>query len=148
MPFADQFQRCMNLPHEGEVLNDFLVQSIKISHRNLLDGVYFFPIELIVIGEGGKQDLLKAFKPVFTKVISLFTEYGNLYQCRNHKLQIEKIAPKTFRLTTTGIGCRIYPKQELEAFIQFLKDSTGFFELNSEVLIASYLDSYQKKLQC
>lgn len=148
MPFAEQFQRCMKLPHEGEMIEKFLVQTIKVSHKNLLDGVYSFPVEVIIIGEGGKQEVVKVFKPIFNKVISLYTEYGNLYQCRTEKLDVESIAPKTFKLTTTGIGCRIYPKKELEAFIQFLKVYTGFMALNADAIITTYLDYYQKSLQC
>ena len=148
MPFAEQFQRCMKLPHDGDMIDKFLVQSIKISHHNIFDGVYNFPVEVVIIGDSGKQDVLKKFKPIFNKVISLFTEYGSLYQCRCEKLEINMIAPKTYKLTTTGIGYRIYPKQELEAFIQFLKDSTGLYEFNSEVLITTYLDHYRKILKC
>lgn len=148
MPFSEQFHRCMKLPYEGEMVNKFLVQSIKISHQNLLDGIYSFPIQLTVIGEEGIQEVQKSFKPIFTKIISLFTEYGSLYQCRCEKLEIKTIAPKTYFITTTGIGVRIYPKQELEAFIQFLKEYTGFFELNSEAIITTYLNHYKKALQC
>lgn len=148
LPFAEQFHRCMKLPHDGEMVDKFLIQSCKVSHRNIFDGVYSFPIELVIIGEGGKQDVSIVFKPIFQKVISLYTEYGNLYQCRCEKLVIQLIAPKTYKITTTGIGCRIYPKKELEAFIQFLKEYTGFFELNSDAIISTYLDHYQKILQC
>ena len=148
MPFVDQFRRCMNLPNERNVVENFLVQSINVSHRNLHDGVYIFPTELLVIGEGGKADAIKVFKPVFDKRISLFTEYGSLYQCRYEKPEIETVAPKKFKITATGIGCRIYPKQELDAFIQFLKESTGFTELNSTAIISTYLNYYQKILQC
>lgn len=100
MPFADQFHRCMNLPNKGDMIESFFVQDSKITQRNLHDGVYDFPIELIVVGEadGGKQGVLQAFKPFFTKVISLYTQYGSLYQCRCEKLSIETLAPKHLKL--------------------------------------------------
>ena len=148
LPFADKFQRCMKLPHEGDIVGNFLVKSIKVNHRNLFDGVYSYPVEIVVIGEGGKQGVSRTFKPFFNKVISLFSGFGALYQCRGGKLEIETVAPKTYKIVTTGIGCRIYPKQELEAFMQFLKDSTGLSELNSDVIITTYLEYYQKILQC
>ena len=148
MPFADQFQRCMKIPYAGEMVNKFLVQSIKVSHQNLFDGVYSFPIELVVIGDGDKKKVLEEFNPIFNKVISLYTQYGSLYQCRGGKLEIETIAPKTFKITTTGIGNRIYPEHELEAFIQFLKDLTGLHDLNSDAIITTYLNHYKKILQC
>ncbi len=150
MPFAEQFHRCMMLPNKGDTIDQFYIQSIKIDHRNIHDGVYDFPIELIVIGEthGGKNSVLSLFRPIFNKVISLYTHYGSLYQCRCEKLQIEMVAPKTYKISTIGIGCRIYPKRELESFMNFLKDSTGFMELNSEAIITAYLDYYQKVLQC
>ena len=150
MPFADQFQRCMKLPRKGDVIENFLVENSSITHRNMLDGVYFFPVELIVIGErkNGKQNIKEVFKPIFEKVSSLFTEYGSLYQGRYEKLEIQLLAPKTYKLTTTGIACRIYPKQELESFIQFLKQYTGSYELNADVIIRMYLNYYQKILQC
>ena len=148
MPFADKFQRCMKLPHEGDIVGNFLVKSIMVSHRNFFDGVYSYPVEIVVIGEGGKLGVSKTFRPFFNKVISLFSGFGALYQCRCGKLEIETLAPKTYKLVTLGIGCRIYPKQELEAFMQFLKDSTGLTELKSDIIISTYLDFYQKSLQC
>lgn len=148
MPFADQFHRCMNLPNKGDMINTFFVQDTKITQRNLHDGVYDFPIELVVVGEsvGGKQGVLQTFKPFFTKIVSLYTQYGSLYQCRCEKLVIENIAPKTYKIATMGIGCRIYPRQELESFMKFLKESTGFTELQSDAIITAYLSYYQKIL--
>lgn len=148
MPFAEQYHRCMKLPQKGEMIGRFLVQTIRVTHQNLLDGVYSFPTELVVIGDGDIKTVLESFNPIFNKVISLYTQYGSLYQCRGGKLEIEIIAPKTFKITTTGIGNRIYPKHELEAFIQFLKDYTGFQELNADVILTTYLNYYKEKLQC
>lgn len=149
MPFAEQYYRCMKLPQEGQIVEGkLLIQSIKVTQQNLLDGIYSFPIEIVVIGDSDKKKVSELFKPFFNKVVSLYTEYGSLYQCRGGKLEVETIAPKTFKVTTTGIGNRIYPKHELEAFIQFLKDYTGFHELNAEVIINTYLNYYKENLKC
>lgn len=149
MPFADEFRRCMKLPRERDVVETFVITSINVSVQNLLEGVYEFPVKIVVTGTGGKKEVLKAFKPVFSKVISLFTQYGSLYQCRGGKLEVEGLGPKTFKITTTGIGCRVYPRQELEAFLQYIKEITNMGDmLNTEQIIASYLEYYKKKVHC
>lgn len=123
LPFAKKFKKCMELPEEGDFVEGFSVESIKVGHIGLHQGIYEYPTQLIVKGKGGKLGVRKAFKPIFDKISTTFSGYGTPYQCRGTKIQVKRLEEGKYLIKVHGVCTRVFLKEELIKFIQYLREN-------------------------
>ena len=110
----------MKFPKEGDKIKEFTIESIKVEHTPLGSGRYEYPTEIIVIGKGGKKGVRETFRQFFDQRITLFSGYGNPYQCQGGKMEIESLGENKYQIRAQGSCARIFLKRELEQFWQYL----------------------------
>ncbi len=153
MPFAGEFREGMRLPNPGAVIGGFTVESLQVEHVGVGAGRYEYPIQLVVRGKGGKAGARKALKPVLDRRTTIFSEFGNPYQCSIGTVQVESLGPELYRLTTRGVGNRVDLRCELARFLDWLAAGghvPGLTEADAEqhrALVADYLGRYQAETQ-
>lgn len=139
----------MKIPKEGDKLKDFTVESVKVEHTPIGSGRYEYPTEIIVIGKGGKKGVKDTFRQFFDQRITLFSGYGNPYQCQGGQMKIESLGANKYRINAIGSCVRIFLKRELNEFLEYLlKNDHLSDEIDTaerEVLIEDYMKIYLKK---
>ncbi|MEM2889538.1 MAG: hypothetical protein QXR42_08745 [Candidatus Bathyarchaeia archaeon] len=85
MPFSRTFRLGMGFPEEGQVIDGFTVESVSVSHVGVSAGRYEYPFEIIVKGEGNINKVKATFKAFFKTRRTVFSGYGNPYQCHHGK---------------------------------------------------------------
>ena len=148
MPFSRKFSEGMGFPKEGQVVNGFTVESVSVSHVNVGVGRYEYPFELTVKGEGNINKVKATFKEFFKTRRTLFSEFGNPYQCQHGKMEVNDLGDGKFSVTSRGSCTRVFLKNEFERFVAYLtengyvageKDEAGWKET-----IEKYLKQYEK----
>ncbi len=81
MPFAGEFRAAMGFPNVGDMLDGFTVEHVGVGHAGSGPGRYDYPTEIIVTGKGGKEGVRRALRPLSGTRRTIFSEYGNPYQC-------------------------------------------------------------------
>lgn len=123
MPFAHEYQAGMGLPKPGDVVEGFIVESVVVSHVGVCPGRYEYPSEIIVQGLGSKEKVRRAFKEALDIHRTLFSEFGNPYQCSTGKVEVERMDKERFRVQFRGSGVRVHLKSELSRFLDHLADA-------------------------
>ncbi|MBS7614800.1 hypothetical protein KEJ18_03610 [Candidatus Bathyarchaeota archaeon] len=138
----------MGFPEEGQVIDGFTVESVSVSHVGVSAGRYEYPFEIIVKGEGNINKVKATFKAFFKTRRTVFSGYGNPYQCHHGKMEIKELRSGRFSITSRGTCVRVYLKDELERFAEHLsqkglvinnKDETEWIDI-----IAEYMKQYKK----
>ncbi len=146
MPFAGEFSDGMRLPKAGAVVGGFTVESIQVEHVGAGPGRYEYPIELVVRGKGGKAGARKALKPLLDSRATIFSGYGNPYQCSIETIQVETIQPERYRVRARGLGNRVDLRCELARFLGWLAAAghlPGPAAEAHRVVVEDYLRRYQ-----
>ena len=139
----------MKFPKEGEKIKNFTIEAMKVEHVSFGSGKYEYPTEITVTGKGGKKGVRETFKPYFDQRITLFSGYGNPYQCQGGKMHIESLGENRYKIIARGSCVRIFLKRELDEFLQYLiKNNQLTDNMESperEELIEDYVKNYHKK---
>jgi hypothetical protein len=122
MPFAHEYKVGMDLPKEGDAVKGFTVESVLVSHVGVCPGRYEYPTEIVVRGSGSREKVRAAFKQALNIRRTLFSGYGNPYQCSTGKVTVERVDAEHFRVCFRGIGVRVHLKEELIRFLAYLTD--------------------------
>jgi hypothetical protein len=133
----------MRLPDTEKEIGDFTVESCTVNHEPSGYGRYEYPFEIVLEGKGGQQGVRNAFRNLLSPVKTTFSAYGNAYQLRFGKTEIESLGNRRYRLRGTGLGARIFLRKELERFWDFLSDDGLVEAEEKENNIKRYLDAYQ-----
>lgn len=146
MPFSRKFQNGMGFPKEDQVIDGFTVESVSVSHINISDGHYEYPTEIVVRGKGSTNKVRKTFKEFFKTKRTLFSGYGNPYQCRHGKMVVQSLGNCRFSITARGTCVRIYLRDELVRFMEYLYENKQFTDdadkSERETTIADYMKKY------
>lgn len=148
MPFAGAFRSGMRFPEEGTIVDGFTVETVRVEQVGSGAGRYEYPIVITVRGKGGKDGAKKALKPLFDRQVTIFSEFGNPYQCSIGPVQAERTAPECYRLTAHGVGVRVHLRRELLRFLASLGREalpggiTGASDETQALLVDRYLESY------
>ena len=139
----------MKFPKEGEKIKEFTIESVRVEHTPLGSGRYEYPTEITVVGKGGKKGVKDTFRHFFDQRITLFSGYGNPYQCQGGKMEIESLGESRYRIKAQGKCGRIFLKRELEYFLEHLNKNnliSGEMKITQrEEVIEEYLKNYIKK---
>ena len=148
MPFSRKFREGMGFPQEGQAVDGFTVESVSVSHVGVSAGHYEYPFKLIVRGEGTANKVKAAFKEFFKARRTLFSEYGNPYQCHHGKMEVQDLGGGRFLVTSRGTCTRVFLKDEFEKFAAYLKEKGlvvgGKDEAEWKTAIEEYLKQYEK----
>ena len=140
----------MGFPKEGQVISGFTVESVSISHIGVSSGHYEYPTEIIVSGKGGAGKVKQAFKRFFQARRTLFSGYGNPYQCRHGKMKVQRLGEGRFSITSQGGCIRVYLRPELERFMEHLCGrrllAEGTDKAKQEEVIENYMKEYEKAM--
>ena len=123
MPFAKKFTATMGLPDAGDRIDGFVVESRKIEHAPSGYGRYEYPIEIVVSGAGGQQGVRNSFRNLFAQIKTTFSGYGNAYQLRFGKMEVESLGERRYLVHGNGLGARVYLKKEIARFVDYLSDN-------------------------
>ena len=123
MPFAHEYQAGMELPKAGDVVEGFIVESVSVSHVGVCPGRYEYPSEIVVQGLGSKEKVRRAFKDALDIHRTLFSEYGNPYQCSTGKVEVERLDKERFQVRFRGAGVRVHLRSELIRFMDHLGEA-------------------------
>ena len=146
MPFAKKFRFTMRLPDAGDDIDGFTVESCTVEHAPSGYGRYEYPVEIVLKGKGGRQAVRNALKHLLTPVKSTFSGYGNAYQLRFGKMEVESLGDRRYRVHGVGLGARVFLKKELLRFCEFLTDNAYLSPPASNTkqnIIDKYLEEYQ-----
>ena len=122
MPFSRKFREGMGFPEEGQIVDGFTVESVSVSHVGVSEGRYEYPFEIVVKGEGNANKVKTAFKGFFKARRTVFSEYGNPYQCHHGKVEVKDLGSGKFSIVSRGACTRVFLKDELERFTASLKE--------------------------
>ena len=147
MPFAKSFKRAMALPEAGEVIGGFTVAQVDVTHISTEHGRYRYPITIDLKGKGGRQAVRRILGRLASATVVHFSSYGNPYQLSIEKLEVQSLGQSRYRVIANGLGARIFLKQELIRFFEFLA-ANGYckktlFEGDREEAANKYLAQYQ-----
>ena len=123
MPFAGEFREAMGFPREGTEVGGFLVEAVRVEHAGAGPGRYEYPTELVLQGKGGKDGVRRALKPLFSTRRTIFSEFGNPYQCSPGRMEVESLGEGRYRIVARGIGTRVHLREELVRFFSALAAS-------------------------
>lgn len=148
MPFARKFEKGMGFPKVGQVVNGFTVESVSVRHVNIKGGYYEYPTEIVVKGEGSANQVKKTFKGFYNDRRTLFSGYGNPYQCGHGKMDIRKVGVGRFLMTSRGACMRINLMPELMSFMAYLYYNRALpIDSDEDVwkkIIVEYIAEYEK----
>lgn len=140
----------MGFPEEGQVVEGFTVESVSVSHVGVSAGRYEYPFELIVRGEGNANKVKTAFKEFFKARRTLFSEYGNPYQCHHGKMEVKDLGGGRFSVTSRGVCTRVFLKDEFEKFAAYLSEKGYVVGVKKEgewnETIEKYLKQYERRV--
>ena len=148
MPFAGEFRSGMRLPENGEQLGPFTIERVRVEHAGVAPGRYEYPVDLVLRGKGGKDGARKALKPLLDRRATIFSEFGNPYQCSIGGVKVESLGNERYRLTARGVGVRIDLRPELDRFLDYLSEAppaAGAAASAREAVVADYLAAYQRE---
>jgi hypothetical protein len=147
MPFAEEFREAMGFPREGTELGGFTIELVRVEHAGAGAGRYEYPTELVLRGKGGQQGVRRALKPLFSTRRTIFSEFGNPYQCSPGRMQIESLGEGRYRVTARGIGTRVHLGEELVRFLAALEAAgrlaPAVDAADHAAIVADYLHRYQ-----
>ena len=136
----------MGLLKEGIVVDGFRVESVSVMHIGVDKGIYEYPTEMAVEGKGNADRVRRAFKVYFNIRKTIFSGYGNPYQCVPGRIQVRELGNGRFLITTRGRCVRIFLRDELERFMEHLceKDliAEGMDNVDWKKLIEDYIENY------
>ncbi len=144
MPFAGEFRSGMHFPGQGEQIGTFTLEEVGVGHTGVAPGRYEYPIEIILRGKGGMAGARKALKGLLDKRATIFSEFGNPYQCSIGGVKVESLGKERYRLTARGVGVRVDLRRELARFVDYLGEGgcAGSAGAGGGV-VAEYLSAYQ-----
>jgi len=147
MPFARKFENGMGFPKVGQVIKGFTIESVSVSHVNIKGGYYEYPTEIIVKGEGGANQVKRAFKEFHDDRRTLFSGYGNPYQCVHGKIDVQSLGGGMFLIASRGACVCIYLVPELKIFMGYLLKNrilaNGSDEDEWKKVIVEYMMEYE-----
>lgn len=136
----------MGFPKEGQIVDGFTVESVSVNHINITGGYYEYPTEIIVKGEGNKKAVRKTFSKFYRDRRTLFSGYGNPYQCRHGKIEIQSLGNSRFSITAQGTCVRVYLRDELVRFLEYLYEKKPFPDdldrAEREKTVSDYMKKY------
>jgi hypothetical protein len=148
MPFSRKFREGMGFPKESQVVNGFTVESVSVSHVNVGVGRYEYPFELTVKGKGNTNKVKATFKEFFKTRRTLFSEFGNPYQCQHGKMEVKDLGNGKFSVTSRGSCTRVFLKDEFKNFVAYLTENGDVVGVKDEAewkeTIEKYLRQYEK----
>jgi hypothetical protein len=148
MPFSRKFREGMGFPKESQVVNGFTVESVSVSHVNVGVGRYEYPFELIVKGKGNTNKVKATFKEFFKTRRTLFSEFGNPYQCQHGKMEVKDLGNGKFSVTSRGSCTQVFLKDEFKNFVAYFTENGyvagGKDEAEWKETIEKYLKQYEK----
>lgn len=147
MPFAGEFREAMRFPREGSEVGGFTVELVRVEHVGAGPGRYEYPTEIVLRGKGGQQGVQQALKFLFATRRTIFTGWGNPYQCSPGRMEVESLGEGRYRVTARGIGTRIHLREELERFVASLAAAgflvPGVMAVDHAAIVDEYLRRYQ-----
>ena len=146
MPFADKFRATMAFPVVGDQIGGFRIEEVEVGHIGIGGGRYEYPVRIVVQGKGGKQGIKSAFKELLSAINTTFSGYGNPYQCRIDKIEIEGLGENRYCIAAKGTGVRIYLEKELERFLGYINEIKAHGNLG-ELAVSDTVEDYMKLYQ-
>lgn len=148
MPFAGEFRQAMPFPREGSTLDDLVVELVQVEHVGAGDGRYEYPVQIIMRGTGGKDGVRRALRPLAAARRTVFSEFGNPYQCSVGRFEVESLGGGRYRATARGVGVRVRLREELERFMGSLAAEGRLAPGagDATALVAEYLRRYQDEV--
>lgn len=141
MPFARKYQFTMRIPGASGRVGAFSVESCEVGHDERGDGTIDYPVSMVLSGKGGAQGVRKAVREHLDRGRTTFSGFGNPYQLRFGRFEVESLGGSRYRVTSRGIGVRIDLERELRRFVAYArlrrKPATG-------ALVAAYLEDYRR----
>ena len=131
----------MRIPDPGGQIGGFVVESCDVGHQSRTDGIYDYPIRIVLTGTGGQQAVRKAIREHLSRGRTTFSGYGNPYQLRFGRFEVERLGDRRYLVTASGVGFRFDLDRELRRFARFAEMHGT--EAN-ETLIDQYLEAYGK----
>jgi len=145
MPFSSKFRNGMGFPKEGQAIDGFTVESVSVSHINISDGHYEYPTEIIVRGQGNADTVRRTFREFYRARRTLFSGYGNAYQCRHGKMIVQGLGDCRFSIRARGTCVRVYLRNELARLLEYLSRNDRLpTEVECETTVAEYMKEYVK----
>ncbi len=144
MPFAGEFRDAMGFPREGTEVDGFIVELVRVDHAGVGDGRYEYPTEIVLRGRGGKDGVRRALKPLFSTRRTIFSEFGNPYQCSPGRMAVESLGEGRYRVSARGAGVRIRLREELVRFLASLA-AGGHLVPGAVADPASTVDEYLRR---
>ncbi len=137
----------MGFPEEGQIVDGFSVESVSVSHVGVSEGRYEYPSEIVVKGEGNVNKVKAAFKGFFKARRTVFSEYGNPYQCHHGRMEVKDLGSGRFSVTSRGACTRVFLRDEFERFAAYLRERGlvvgGKDEAEWKTAIDEYLKQYE-----
>lgn len=143
MPFARKYQFTMRIPGPGGRVGDFGVDSCEVGHEERGDGTIDYPISMVLVGAGGKQAVRKAVREQLDCGRTTFSGFGNPYQLRFGRFQVESLGRSRYRVTALGIGVRVDLERELRRFTEYARMRR---KPAGSALIEAYLQDYRRDI--
>ena len=122
MPFAKEFRRLMQLPDVGEVMDDFKVERSDVTHHPIGASRYEYPVELVLSGKGGVHGAKRAVRSLAQRKRTTFSGYGNAYQCRIGRIEVESLGDRRYAVHAQGIGVGFDLERELAQVLAFVTE--------------------------
>jgi len=131
----------MRIPGASGRIGAFSVESCEVGHEERGDGTIDYPVSMVLAGKGGAQGVRKAIREHLDRGRTTFSGFGNPYQLRLGRFEVESLGGSRYRVTARGIGVRIDLERELRRFVAYArlrrKPAAG-------ALIAAYLEDYRR----
>jgi hypothetical protein len=149
MPFAGEYREAMEFPAVGDAVGGFRIEEVQVGHAGGGPGRYEYPTELVVSGKGGKEGVRRALKELFARRRTIFSEYGNPYQCWGGRMEIESLGKSRYRVSARGVGTRVHLTEELGRFLEYLAASGRLDPAAQasglESIVTDYMRRYQEQ---
>ena len=150
MPFADKFRATMAFPVVGDQIGGFRIEEVEVDHVGIGGGRYEYPVRIVARGKGGKQGIKSAFKELFSAINTTFSGYGNPYQCRLDKMEVEGLGENRYCIDAKGTGVRIYLEKELARFLRYINKTRtpgNLGQMAESDAVAEYMKLYQSEVE-
>jgi len=90
----------------------------------------------------------KAFSQFYKDRRTLFSGYGNPYQCLHQKMVVQRLGDDRFMITSRGACVRVHLLPELREYTEYLHKK-GYIakkldKVKSEEIISEYVAEYQR----
>jgi len=147
MPSLEVYREAMGFPAAGDVVNGFRIEEVQVGHTGAGPGRYDYPTELVVSGKGGKEGARRALKELFARRRTIFSEYGNHYQCVGGNMEIESQGEGRYRVSARGVGIRVHLAEELARFLEYLAASGRLDQTAQTAGLESIMSDYMRRYQ-